>query len=283
MHAGKFAGIDTNEAKTQLGLSARHALATNSAKVVLIDTYNILVNTNGWLFKLNPEIKESKYVIVMLRQDIKMESEEAYDKYDNYYMEKVTLRDKKTGEMIEIREETGMHLYLSKQMYGLLRDSQFFSIDSDEEECLIELKHIDATEPFFFLRVSNNELTKPIKQLTKFIQKGKKMLDGVTDYNEFIKVLNKLFRQGGIQTPSVHIEMIIRNLIRDKNNELDIPDWTVKQEPSNYRMVSMNDAAILSGSVIAGLMFEKVKQQLKNPLTYKKTKSSSYSLLFINE
>lgn len=269
-------------AKTQLGLSARHALATRSASVKVVDISGILVSLNGWLYQINPEKDLKKLQLVLSPQDVHMDNPDNYEKYDNYYIEKLVFIDKETAEMYEVYEESGIHFYLSKQLYAALREKKFFSMDP-EEQLAISLKGMTLDQPFVFLRISNQELTQPIKQLTAFIQKGKKPSQEIGDYSEYVKVLNELFHQGGMAIPSVHIEMIIRNLIRDVTDELSLPDWSVKQTPDMYTMKSMNDAAILSKSVIAGLMFEKVKYQFKSPITYKKRETSAHSLLFVNE
>jgi len=282
MHAGLFAAIDSNENKTQRQLSARHALATASASILLIDEKMFLINQNGWLFSLNDDIDRSKYSIVFNSSEVFMENPENYEQSDNYYVNKLVFKNNKTEELFEVKEEQNTHLYLSKQLYRTLRDKKFFNLDADET-VEISLKAFSVDEPFAFLRISNAELAKPLKELAGFIQKGKKQLEDVSDYHEFTAKLNKLYRYGGMEIPSVHIEMLLRNLIRRSDDELQIPDWEVEQTPDMYKMVSLNDSVILSDSVTLGMMFEKVRRQLKMPRTYRKRGTSIYSPLFINE
>jgi len=280
IHAGLFAAIDSNESKTQVGLSAKHALDTTSDRTELIDEKMFLINQNGWLFNLNKNINKEKYELVIAHHDIYSENPNNYEKYDNYYMDKIIFRNINTQETFDVSEKTDIHLYLSKQLFMLLTEKKFFLSDID---VTIPLTDIKCNEPFMFLRISNEELTKPIKELTKFIQKGKKPLKEIKDYNAYIAKLNTLFRQGRMNIPSVHIEMIIRNLIRDASNDLILPDWTIPQTPNMYKLVSLNESIILKNSVVSGLMFEQVKRQLKGTRIYNKRKSSIYSLMFINE
>jgi len=282
MHAGLFAAIDSNESKTQRQLSARHALATTSASINLIDDKMFLINQNGWLFSLNGDIDRSKYSVVFNASDVLMENPYNYDQVDNYYVNKLVFKNIKTGEKFEVYEEQNTQMYISKQVYNALRDRKFFNMDGDET-VEIPLDEFEVDEPFAFLRISNAELAKPLKELAGFIQKGKKQLEGVSDYHEFAAKLNRLYRYGGMNIPSVHIEMLIRNLIRRVDNELEIPDWTVEQTPDMYKLMSLNDSIIHSNSVTLGLMFEKVRRQLKMPSTYRKRGTSIYSILFINE
>jgi hypothetical protein len=282
MHAGLFAAIDSNENKTQKQLSARHALATISATIRLIDEKMFLINQNGWLFSLNDDIDRSKYSIVFNSSGVFMDNPENYEQADNYYVNRLIFKNIKTEEEFDVYEEQNTHLYLSKQLYKTLRDKKFFNLDVNET-VEIPLKEFNIDEPFAFLRISNAELAKPLKELAGFIQKGKKQLEDVFDYHEFTAKLNKLYRYGGMAIPSVHIEMLLRNLIRRSDDELQIPDWEVEQTPDMYKMVSLNDSVILSDSVTLGLMFEKVRRQFKMPRTYKKRGSSIYSVLFINE
>ena len=282
MHAGLFAAIDSNESKTQRQLSARHALATTSASINLIDDKMFLINQNGWLFSLNGDIDLTKYRIVFNTSDVYMENPENYDQADNYYVNKLIFKNVKTGELFEVYEEQNTQLYLGRQVFNALRDRKFFIMDGNET-IEIPLSEFNIDEPFAFLRISNAELAKPLKELAGFIQKGKKQLKGVSDYHEFSAKLNKLYRYGGMAIPSVHIEMLLRNLIRKADNPLEIPDWEIKQTPDMYQLMSLNDSIIMSNSVTLGLMFEKVKRQLKMPETYKKRGSSIYSIMFINE
>jgi hypothetical protein len=282
MHAGLYSAIDTNESKTQLQLSARHALATLSTNVEMYDENMFLINQNGWLFTLNGNIDRDKYEIVFNTSEVKMENQDNYDKYDNYLVSRLVFRNKFTKEEFEVYEMQATNMYFSKQLYKALRDKKFFNLDGGEI-VTIPLSKLSVDEPFVFLRITNEELAKPLKELSGFIQKGKKQLLDMEDYHTFIYKLNSLFRYGGMSIPSVHIEMLSRNLVRRKDDDLNIPDWGIPQTPDMYKMVSLNEAILLTNSVVLGMMFEKVKKQLRNPKTYKKRGTSIYSPLFVNE
>jgi len=281
MHAGLFAAIDSNENKTQIGLSAKHVLDTTSDRTEIIDEKMFLVNQNGWLFNLNKNINKDKYELIFNHPDVMIEDPNNYDKYDNYFIDKLVFRNKDTKETFDVYESSNIHLYLSKQLFIALTERKFFS--SKINDVIIPLSEFSSNEPFVFLRISNEELTRHIKELTNFIQKGKKPLKEINDYNEYVDKLNKLFRQGRMNIPSVHIEMIIRNLIRNSSNDLEIPNWSIKQTPDMYRLVSLNESILLKNSVVIGLMFEQVKKQLRGTKIYKKKGSSIYSLMFVNE
>lgn len=282
MHVGLYAAIDANESKTQMGLSARHALDTTSARIDMIDDNRFLINRNGWLFSLSELIDKSKYELVFIPSDISMVKEENYDQYDNYFTHHLVFRNKTSREEFKVYEASDCNLYLSHQLFKLLNRRNFFIL-KDEEEVTIPLEELSCNDPFVFLKISNKELAAPIKKLTKFIQRGKKPLKGVTNYSDFIYTVNSLFRTGGVEMPSVHIEILIRNLIRNKQDDLLIPDWSIPQTPDMYRMTSLNDAILCSSSVINSILFEQVKRQFKNPNTYRKTATSMHSLLFVNE
>lgn len=282
IHAGLFASVDSNESKTQLGLSARHVLTTSSSYIELVDEHHFLTSPNGWLYSLSPNVEWKKYELVISPTDVLMESEENYDRSDNYLVRKLVIRSKENDEISEIYDVQDSAMYLGKQLYDYLKENKFFNMD-ETEVMRVPLKKMDLGQPFVFMRIKNDELTKPIKELSSFIQKGKKQFDDVRDYDDFIKKLNNLYRLSSINIPSVHIEMILRNLIRDKKNPLQIPDWTKVQDPKDYVMVSLNDSVLLANSVMLGLMFEKIKKQIRTPQTYQKNGSSIWSMLFVNE
>src|SRR5690606_2470223 len=77
IHAGLYSATETNESKTQLGLSARHALATNSANAEVVDEMGFLAHTNGWLFILSKSIDLKRYSLLISPADITSENEKA--------------------------------------------------------------------------------------------------------------------------------------------------------------------------------------------------------------
>ena len=68
----------------------------------------------------------------------------------------------------------------------------------------------------FFVILKNKEITKPLKELKSLIEKGKE-IEGVKSISQLIDKLNDLMKSGGIHVDSVHIEILARNIIRDKN------------------------------------------------------------------
>ena len=281
IHIGIYAAIDANEGKTQAGLSAKHSLNTTSARIEIIDERGFLLSVNGWMFVINPNINRDDYELVFIESDILAEKKEMYDKADNYYTKRIMFRNIHTKEIFEVYEQSDCNFYLSNQLFRQLDKANFFATNADE--ITIPLKKIALDEAFVFLRITNKELSMPIKRLTKFLEKCKKPLDGVSNYNEFIYTVNELYRLGGVTMPSVHIEVIVRNLIRDITNEHNLPDWSIPQTPNMYKLMSLNNAILNDGSVLTGLGFEQVAKQLRNPRTFYKTKPGFQSQLFINQ
>lgn len=261
---------------------AKHVLETNSEDINMIDHKSILYNHNGWLFTLNNHIDLYKYEVVFGAKDIIAEDEDKYDKYDNYYVCKLSFVNKFTSEVFEVHEESNSQLYVSKQLFDVLLRHKYFNLE-EKQVISIPLTEFNTKDPFVFLRVENEGLTKHINELRNFIQKGDKPLEGVESYNDLIEKLNMLFRLAKMNYPSVHIEMVARPLIRTINDQLQLPDWSKEQKVEDYKLISLHKSAITKNSVTAGLIFERIKKQLSSPLTYRKTGSSVNSLFFINE
>lgn len=284
MHAGLYSAISLSEDASQVQLSAKHALNTSSTRVEIIDEHMFLIAKTSWLFTLNDIIDRSKYELVFIANDVNMIKKEEYGKYDNYYIHRLVFRNIHTKEIFEVYEKSDCSLYLSNQLFRLLDKSGYFLLkNKSDEEITISLLDIDINDPFVFLRISNKELAAPIKKLKKFIQSGKKPLENVKNYHEFIDTVSDLYRTGGIDIPSVHVEMLLRNLIRNVDDLQELPDWSIPQTPDMYTLLSLNSSIINNASAICSLLFERQKQQLRGTSIYRKSKSSIHSLLFYNE
>ena len=166
--------------------------------------------------------------------------------------------------------------YLFKDIVSLRKKGKY---DSDGF-ISIEMENIDPEEDLFFVILKNNEITKPLKELKSLIEKGKE-IEGVNTISELIDKLNNLMKAGGIYVPSIHIEILARNIIRDKDDILKIPDYS-KKNPE-YVITSIHNSIMHSNSIINSLTFERIKQQLSDPSTYRKNGTCPLDNLFVLE
>ena len=89
---------------------------------------------------------------------------------------------------------------------------------------------------------------------------------------------NRLLIEGKIYSHLVHTQIICRNLIRSQRNILKRPDFE-KNEP--YTILTVQRALMNHPSLFISLSYERVKEQFRNVLTFRKNKSSIIDKLFM--
>ena len=134
--------------------------------------------------------------------------------------------------------------------------------------------HTAVGEVPFSAQISSKLLLNDISILLKTIQ---------IKFDKFVQVykLNKLMKNGGVYTESIHVEVLCRNLIRDKNDPTKLPDYT--KPDVDYIITSIHNSIFYSNSVITSLTFERLQSQISSPITYKKTGTSPMDRLFMLE
>ena len=85
----------------------------------------------------------------------------------------------------------------------------------------------------------------------------------------------------GINFNLVHDEMIIRQLIRKKSNDMEFPDWSANGDLEDYQILRLNDALFKNPSPVVLLSYGYLRKQLLSPELYQKTAPSHLDPLFI--
>ena len=79
---------------------------------------------------------------------------------------------------------------------------------------------------------------------------------------------------------AVHLEIIIMNQIRSSSNIIEMPDWSVPNQ-TNYQVLTLKKAIATHPSIAISLQSEDIARMLHSPLSFKKTKPSSYDVLYM--
>jgi hypothetical protein len=129
----------------------------------------------------------------------------------------------------------------------------------------------------FTLILQNHEANHNLHQIINILEKADH--GGCTDINSMVSKAIELMIEAGIHSNSVHLETIIRPLIRMKNL-IDRPDFN--QANIDYMLCTLQQA-IINSSLGVSLVFERHKQQLSNINVFDRTSNSMLDCLYLDK
>ena len=259
-------------------MSAKHILDTKTTVVMFnSEFYDFFVLETDRVILRNDIEDIENYEIWININCIYKDKEDIEDMSHNEYIKEFIIYDKQNGVKIEIADESNCELYLANQIFDILKYKRRTRDYSFKGWMKFPLSDFTSDRDMFFLRLKNDELTRSLKELKLLIEKGADI--GISDVSQLIDKLKYLMASGGISTETIHIEVLCRNLVRDKYNKISLPDWS-KPNPE-YMITSIHNSIFWSNSVINSLSFEKIKIQLRDTLTYMKTGTSFFDPFFI--
>ena len=270
---------------TQNNLSAKHSLQTDSQSIELSDNYDKYFTLDGNQLLLDKnDIKNYKDLcLTIYRKDLDIETD-TVDLADMDDKEAIKNEERLTCSRIyittydpfdikfELKEVKGIQLNVSDYLISLIERHT-----RGKKVSCIPLKIIDEEESLGTFDVTNHELNKTLIETKNLLEKE----DHAGCYNDIEKMIyrfNRLLIEGKIYSHLVHTQIICRNLIRSQRNILKRPDFE-KNEP--YTILTVQRALMNHPSLFISLSYERVKEQFRNVLTFRKNKSSIIDKLFM--
>lgn len=278
INIGLNSSLKVSESNYQLMMSAKHVLDTKTDHVQFNTEFEDFFNLEaGYRIVLRSDIEDVDTYELWLNINCVYRDKEIDDKEHNEYVEDFIIYDKERKEKIVMADEDNCEVYLANQLFHKFIKKRKDRDYTPKGYIKFNLSEFASEKDMFFLRLKNSELTKPLKELKLLIEKGGDI--GIPTVSELIDKFKSLTEAGGIKTETIHVEILCRNLIRDRNNKIKLPDWS--DDNPDYMITSMHNSIFWSSSVINSLTFEKIKIQLKDPLTYKKRGTSFIDPCFI--
>jgi RNA polymerase Rpb1, domain 5 len=250
-HIGILAVLLLTNRLTQMLLSAKHLLQTKSSKIDWQPEFMEYFSVDRNMIMLNT-IDNS--AIIIDPDDITEDEENDYLTINSFKIRK------QKGKLININ--TDIKLILSDEVVEMTTENR-----QDDGTIAIPLKALNPDSVVFNIIMENNELSASLQAILELIETNSHLgLEGVDPiYNKFIELLN----ESGIGIKSVHIELILRALIRDIEDPTQPPKFHLDHFPQ-YRILRVTDAVLKSPSVSVSLAFEQIKKQIESPDTYMK-------------
>ena len=270
INIGQLASELLSSDLTQRLLSAKHLLAAAVRALKWNKEFYDYFEVECNIIKLADNVDFKGFKLVLDPDNIFVESEE--DNYEyNEYVEEFYIKAP-NGYKIKISTADRDAIYISNELNEIIRRK------ADAAEGNIEIPLEGLTESgLFLIYISNNELSKTLKMVKDIINK-----QSITETNTRDSILQafvETIMDGGLDTISVHLEVLLTNQLRNKDNILLKPEWQYPDE--EYQLITLDKALTNNPSVTVSMEYQKLAKMLYDPLTFNKTAPSFVDLLFM--
>ena len=274
---GSYASTKITEPVSQNILSSKHLLTTKSENIEFTDPFYkfFSLSANEIMLNNSPDDDDdlNDYSLLIIKKNIMTISDFGDDDTEcNEYVNIFHVYNKKTDQMIEIFELKGKDLFISPELKKLFKKN-----NKDVYE--IDFKLIDSDSRLFIFEIMNNELTRPLYDIMKLLDRIEHL--GCRTVDEMCQTMLDLMIESEITAMSVHSELIITLLLRDKDDILKRPRFDrYFNDDNGYQILTVKAALEKHPSVLIGLSFQALDRQLSNPLTFRKKDSSFIDSFF---
>lgn len=267
--AGSFAATKNSEPLGQKVLSSKHEQNTDSGNISFNEDFYSFFDLSSTEVTLTENIENEDSLSIILEN---IQTEEIGD--EEYFFVKVfKLLDESTGVIYNMAEQNETKLYLSSQLVDYYKKMK----DKAKPIPLSAFTSDDADIPLFVAEIESTEVTEPIRIIERVLNNP---VDP-SDISAICQATAEAFTSIGINYNFVHIEMIIRGLIRRKSNETLRPDFSRLGNPNDIHVMNVNMGLKRNPSALVCLSYGFVKQQLISPTFYQKTAPSHLDALFV--
>lgn len=271
---GVLASLKLTEKLSQGVLSAKHSQTTHSNPISFDDSFNDVFETISTDITLRDDsnIDDALY--------IKMDhvQTEELDDSEFYFVEEFDVIDDTKKVLYHIAENNGAKLYLSETLVSRYKSAKSKKLS---DSCIIALDDIDDDENLFTIEVKNQELTDPIKIFEGILNRKDHM--GCRTISDLCQKFAESLISLGTTYDLVHMEMVIRSIIRKKSNILEYPDFSAAGNSYDWQIIRLNDALYYNPSALVSMPYGYLRKQLLSTELYEKSAPSHLDALFISD
>lgn len=258
INIGQIAAEGLSSIYTQILLSAKHLLESLVIKMEWSEGFHDIFQITFNTIALKENTIYKGYTLI-IDDDIKLE-EELDDVDYNYYINSFLVR-KPDGTIVKIFTSNADNLYFDKDFYDYIMSVQPESNTDDPYYVEIDMTKLIEFPVLFVVEIKNSELSATMNKIEKLIDN--KSVISQYDRNTILKEFIKTNIQGNIKLNAVHFEVLLMNQIRDGEDELLKPDWSLAYP--TYQILTLSKSLSNNQSITVRLESSKVAKALSNP------------------
>ena len=266
---------------------SKHLLTTKSDKIILSKGFEDYFELDGNQLIFTKDENECKNLYIKMNlDDFNVDLDEFSLEYQNINSnnndDDFVVAEELQINKFYITDEDGSNidkLFIENDIYMNISDSLYELIQKyskgHKKKILIPLSAIEENDTLFTVDINNAELTKTLNLVKDLFEKKDHL--GCKTIDEMVQRLVDLLIEGKIYSNIVHCEILVRNLIRSVNDEFKFPDLEKGEE---YEILTVKKALMNHPSPLLSLGFERIKEQIKGTLLFKKHGNSIFDNLF---
>ena len=268
---GSYAATKDTEPLGQQVLSAKHSQESHSNLISFPEEFNDIFELSSTEISLsdNPTNEDDLFLVL---DNVEVEKT---DDQDYLYTQSFRVVDNKGKTVYTIAEENGSNLYLSDRLTKYYR-----RMKNPNKPIPLDDISDDENSVIFQVEIKSRGLTGPIKMIEKVLSKENTSSKSVS---EICQQLAQTFIDIGIKNNLVHLEVILRGLIRKKSNTLETPDWSRNGDPDDVTVLTIRTGLQNNPSPLVSLTYGYIKQQVISPEFYEKNAPSHLDALFVRD
>lgn len=266
---GSYAATKGSNPLGQIVLSSKHYQGTESSIITFPEEFNDIFDLTSTEITLSDNPKNEDQLFLILDEVLT----EKNDDKDYFFTKQFRMVDAKGQTVYTISEDHESSLYLSDRLVKYYK-----KMKNPKKPIPLDDIADDDDATIFQVEIKNKELTEPIRMIERILNKentSKRTL------SEICQALAEGFIEIGIQINLVHIEALIKGLIRRKSNILKYPDWSMNGDPSDVTVLTVNTGLKSNPSALVSLSYGYLKQQLISPELYEKEAASHLDARFV--
>lgn len=278
INPGKIAAELLSSIYTQMLLSAKHLLESSVIEMKWNQEFYDLFELNLNMISVDQDVDTTG--MFMILDSSKFDSSDDDDdessdiSYDEYTPSFDIVYPDGTRVTFHTAEED--NIYLTEDLNKLLKSKR---VKEDDGVYTVALDVLKSIPVVFTVKIQNKELQRTLERSKHIIDRDKDTSSFTKD--EIVREFITANTEGGINVNAIHLEVIIANQIRNPDDILEMPNWSLPHAP--YKILTLSSALNNSPSITVNLEFQRIGKTLVSPLSTKKTKASVFDLYFMEK
>lgn len=266
---GSYAATKSTNPLGQKVLSSKHYQGSDSVTIQFDDSFSDLFELESTNINVSDNPKMDVEELYLLLSDVHSEQS---DDADYFYVEHFDIVDRFSHKLYHVAEDNQSKLYFSEALSIYYRKMRNKNLPIPLDDI------VDADDSVLFgIETKSKELTDPIRMVEHVLSKKN---TSEHTLSEICQMMAESFMEFGVYVNLVHLETIIRALVRKKSNVHEYPDWSRNGDPDDYTVLTIDAGFKKNPSAIVAMSYGYLRQLLTSPDLYEKSAPSHLDALF---